>query len=114
MPPSQSFSPFCVVAWHGNYVPYKYDLAKFCPVNTVAFDHADPSINTVGPRIFNGSLGARTGACSKPSVSTAMHTRRADYHGSHTESRTSTPLSHTGGCSSTPWVCAPVARPPWA
>ena len=30
---SQSFSPFNVVAWHGNYAPYKYDLSKFCPVN---------------------------------------------------------------------------------
>lgn len=44
---AQSFSPFNVVAWHGNYVPYKYDLAKFCPVNAVAFDHPDPSIFTV-------------------------------------------------------------------
>lgn len=44
---TQDFSPFNVVAWHGNYVPYRYDLAKFCPVNTVAFDHADPSIFTV-------------------------------------------------------------------
>ena len=31
----QSFSPFDVVAWHGNYAPYKYDLARFCPINTV-------------------------------------------------------------------------------
>ncbi len=44
---SQPFSPFNVVAWHGNYVPYKYDLRKFCPVNAVAFDHPDPSIFTV-------------------------------------------------------------------
>eukprot|EP00249_Psilotum_nudum_P002169 c15064_g1_i2 orf=339-1583(+) len=44
---TQDFSPFNVVAWHGNYAPYKYDLRKFCPVNTVLFDHADPSINTV-------------------------------------------------------------------
>ncbi|XP_072978863.1 homogentisate 1,2-dioxygenase [Typha angustifolia] len=43
----QDFSPFNVVAWHGNYVPYKYDLSKFCPFNTVLFDHGDPSINTV-------------------------------------------------------------------
>ncbi|KAK8955015.1 Homogentisate 1,2-dioxygenase [Platanthera zijinensis] len=43
----QNFSPFNVVAWHGNYVPYKYDLSKFCPFNTVLFDHGDPSINTV-------------------------------------------------------------------
>ncbi|KAL4194731.1 hypothetical protein AMTRI_Chr05g69960 [Amborella trichopoda] len=43
----QDFSPFNVVAWHGNYVPYKYDLSKFCPFNTVLFDHGDPSVNTV-------------------------------------------------------------------
>ena len=43
----QSFSPFNVVAWHGNYAPYKYDLSKFCPVNAVSFDHPDPSIFTV-------------------------------------------------------------------
>ena len=43
----QSFSPFNVVAWHGNYVPYKYDLSRFCPMNSVAFDHPDPSIFTV-------------------------------------------------------------------
>jgi len=40
-------SPYNVVAWHGNYVPYKYDLAKFCVVNSVKFDHLDPSIFTV-------------------------------------------------------------------
>ena len=43
----QDHSPFDVVAWHGNYVPYKYDLAKFCPINAAAFDHPDPSIFTV-------------------------------------------------------------------
>mmetsp|Transcript_12753 Transcript_12753/g.39127 ORF Transcript_12753/g.39127 Transcript_12753/m.39127 type:complete len:459 (+) Transcript_12753:87-1463(+) len=40
-------SPFDVVAWHGNYVPYCYDLSRFCPVNSVLFDHMDPSIFTV-------------------------------------------------------------------
>lgn len=40
----QGHSPFDVVAWHGNYVPYRYDLAKFCVVNTVSYDHLDPSI----------------------------------------------------------------------
>eukprot|EP00897_Mesotaenium_endlicherianum_P003864 jgi/Mesen1/3505/ME000197S02523 len=43
----QDFSPFNVVAWHGNYVPFKYDLTKFCPMNAVSFDHPDPSIFTV-------------------------------------------------------------------
>jgi homogentisate 1,2-dioxygenase len=35
------------VAWHGNYVPYKYDLRRFSPVGPLLFDHADPSIFTV-------------------------------------------------------------------
>jgi homogentisate 1,2-dioxygenase len=42
-----SHSPLDVVAWHGNYVPYKYDLARFLAINTVSFDHVDPSIFTV-------------------------------------------------------------------
>jgi homogentisate 1,2-dioxygenase len=40
-------SPFDVVAWHGNYAPYKYDLARFNTIGTVSFDHPDPSIFTV-------------------------------------------------------------------
>jgi homogentisate 1,2-dioxygenase len=40
-------SPLDVVAWHGNCAPYKYDLARFMTINTVSFDHPDPSIFTV-------------------------------------------------------------------
>jgi len=40
-------SPLDVVAWHGNYAPYKYDLRHFSPVGAVLFDHPDPSIFTV-------------------------------------------------------------------
>ncbi len=40
-------SPLDVVAWHGNYYPYKYDLRHFSPVGPLLFDHADPSIFTV-------------------------------------------------------------------
>jgi homogentisate 1,2-dioxygenase len=40
-------SPFNVVAWHGNYLPYKYDLTRFCAVGSVTYDHLDPSIYTV-------------------------------------------------------------------
>jgi homogentisate 1,2-dioxygenase len=40
-------SPFNVVAWHGNYLPFKYDLSLFCAVNSVTYDHMDPSIYTV-------------------------------------------------------------------
>ncbi|KQU55985.1 homogentisate 1,2-dioxygenase [Sphingomonas sp. Leaf339] len=40
-------SPFDVVAWHGNLAPCRYDLARFNTINTVSFDHPDPSIFTV-------------------------------------------------------------------
>jgi homogentisate 1,2-dioxygenase len=40
-------SPLDVVAWHGNYTPYCYDLATFSPVGAISFDHPDPSIFTV-------------------------------------------------------------------
>ena len=35
-------SPLDVVAWHGNYAPYKYDLTRFSPVGAILFDHPDP------------------------------------------------------------------------
>ena len=40
-------SPFDVVAWHGNLAPCRYDLRRFNTINTVSFDHPDPSIFTV-------------------------------------------------------------------
>jgi homogentisate 1,2-dioxygenase len=40
-------SPLDVVAWHGNYAPWRYDLARFNTMGTVSFDHPDPSIFTV-------------------------------------------------------------------
>ncbi|HEY8612972.1 MAG TPA: homogentisate 1,2-dioxygenase, partial [Roseomonas sp.] len=40
-------SPLDVVAWHGNYAPYKYDLRRYSPIGPILFDHADPSIFTV-------------------------------------------------------------------
>lgn len=40
-------SPLDVVAWHGNYAPYAYDLRRYSPVGPLLFDHADPSIFTV-------------------------------------------------------------------
>ncbi|MGO7418102.1 homogentisate 1,2-dioxygenase [Rhizobium ruizarguesonis] len=35
-------SPLDVVAWHGNYAPFKYDLRTFSPVGAIRFDHPDP------------------------------------------------------------------------
>nr|ALJ82903.1 homogentisate 1,2-dioxygenase [Irpex lacteus]ALJ82904.1 homogentisate 1,2-dioxygenase [Irpex lacteus] len=43
----QNHTPFDVVAWHGNYVPYKYDLDSFIGVGSITKDHPDPSIFTV-------------------------------------------------------------------
>jgi homogentisate 1,2-dioxygenase len=40
-------SPLDVVAWHGNLAPWRYDLARFNTINTVSYDHPDPSIFTV-------------------------------------------------------------------
>ena len=40
-------SPLDVVAWHGNFAPYRYDLSRFNVIGTISFDHPDPSIFTV-------------------------------------------------------------------
>jgi homogentisate 1,2-dioxygenase len=43
----QEHSPFDVVAWHGNHVPFSYDLSLFSAMGSVRYDHPDPSILTV-------------------------------------------------------------------
>ena len=40
-------SPLDVVAWHGNYAPWRYDLNRFNTIGSISFDHPDPSIFTV-------------------------------------------------------------------
>ncbi|MFS4460339.1 homogentisate 1,2-dioxygenase [Bdellovibrio sp. HCB2-146] len=73
-------SPLDVVAWHGNYVPFKYDLRKFNTINTVSFDHPDPSIFTVltsqteTPGVANVDL-----AIFPPRWMVAEHTFRPPY-----------------------------------
>jgi homogentisate 1,2-dioxygenase len=37
-------SPLDVVAWHGNNLPYKYDLRRFNAIGSISYDHPDPSI----------------------------------------------------------------------
>jgi homogentisate 1,2-dioxygenase len=44
---TQEHSPFDVLAWHGNHVPFTYDLALFSAMGSVRYDHPDPSILTV-------------------------------------------------------------------
>ncbi len=44
---TQTHTPFDVVAWHGLYYPYKYDLGRFNTIGSISYDHPDPSIFTV-------------------------------------------------------------------
>jgi homogentisate 1,2-dioxygenase len=44
---TQAHTPFNVVAWHGNLVPFKYDTAHFMTIGSISHDHPDPSIFTV-------------------------------------------------------------------
>jgi len=73
-------SPLDVVAWHGNYHPYRYDLARFNAMNTVTFDHADPSIFTVltSPSDTPGVANADF-VIFPPRWSVAEHTFRPPY-----------------------------------
>lgn len=44
---THNFNVFDVVAWHGNYVPYRYDCRHFNTIGSISYDHPDPSIFTV-------------------------------------------------------------------
>ncbi len=35
-------SPLDVVAWHGNYAPYRYDLKRFNVIGSISYDHPGP------------------------------------------------------------------------
>ncbi len=74
-------SPLDVVAWHGNYAPYKYDLALFQVVNSVSFDHNDPSIFTVltSPSELAGTANVDF-AIFPPRWNVAEHTFRPPYY----------------------------------
>lgn len=78
---TQDHSPFDVVAWHGNYVPYKYNLLNFMTVNTVSFDHCDPSIFTVltCPSVRPG-IAIADFVIFPPRWAVAEHTFRPPYY----------------------------------
>ncbi len=61
-------SPLDVAAWHGNFAPYKYDLLKFNCINTVTYDHPDPSIYCVlaAPTAIPGTSNIELGVFSAP------------------------------------------------
>jgi homogentisate 1,2-dioxygenase len=70
-------SPLDIVAWRGNYVPFRYDLYKFQCINTVTFDHPDPSIYCVlaSPTAVPGTSNVELG-CFPPRWTVAEHTFR--------------------------------------
>jgi homogentisate 1,2-dioxygenase len=70
-------SPLDIVAWRGNYVPYKYDLNRFQCINTVTYDHPDPSIYCVlsSPTSIPGTANVEMG-CFPPRWSVANDTFR--------------------------------------
>lgn len=35
---NQNHTPFDVVAWHGRYYPYKYDLGRFNTIGSISYD----------------------------------------------------------------------------
>jgi homogentisate 1,2-dioxygenase len=73
-------SPLDVVAWHGNYAPYKYDLSCFNTINTVSFDHPDPSIFTVLTSPSDTAGGANVDfVIFPPRWMVAEHTFRPPY-----------------------------------
>jgi homogentisate 1,2-dioxygenase len=41
---TQDNTPFDVAGWQGTLYPYKYDLARFCYLGNLAYDHHDPSL----------------------------------------------------------------------
>lgn len=70
-------SPLDIVAWRGNCTPFKYDLNRFQCINTVTFDHPDPSIYCVlaSPTGVPGTSNMEFG-CFPPRWSVAEHTFR--------------------------------------
>ncbi|MFN7098020.1 MAG: homogentisate 1,2-dioxygenase, partial [Gammaproteobacteria bacterium] len=74
-------SPLDVVAWHGNYAPYKYNLSAFNTINTVSFDHPDPSIFTVltSPSAIPGTANVDF-VIFPPRWMVAEHTFRPPYY----------------------------------
>jgi len=78
----RSYSPFDVVGWHGNYVPYRYDLSNFNGVGSVTWDHPDPSIFTVlsAPLVRPGENLADLVFFPTPRWDVAMDTFRPPYY----------------------------------
>jgi len=78
---TQNHCPFDVVAWHGNYVPYKYDLTKFVNVGSISVDHIDPSIFCVlTARSRDPTAPLADFLIFSPRWDVASHTYRPPYY----------------------------------
>lgn len=78
---TQGHGPFDVVAWHGNYVPYKYDLTKFVNVGSISVDHIDPSIFCVlTARSRDPAAPLADFLIFSPRWDVASHTYRPPYY----------------------------------
>jgi homogentisate 1,2-dioxygenase len=78
---TQRHCPFDVIAWHGNYVPYKYDLTKFVNVGSISVDHIDPSIFCVlTARSRDPAAPLADFLIFSPRWDVASHTYRPPYY----------------------------------
>ncbi|EEB92746.1 hypothetical protein MPER_08700 [Moniliophthora perniciosa FA553] len=78
---AQEHTPFDVVAWHGNYVPYKYAMEKFVNVGSISKDHIDPSIFCVlTAKSKNPTVPLADFLIFSPRWDVANHTFRPPYY----------------------------------
>jgi homogentisate 1,2-dioxygenase len=78
---TQDFTPFDVAAWHGDDLPFRYELKNFCPAGFTAFDHTDPSafIVLTTPQDEPGSHTLDL-VFFPPRTEVARHTFRPPFH----------------------------------
>ena len=73
-------SPLDVVAWHGNYAPYKYDLRRFNTIGSISYDHPDPSIFLVLQAVTDTpGVDAIDFVIFPPRILAAQHTFRPPW-----------------------------------
>jgi homogentisate 1,2-dioxygenase len=77
----QKHTPFDVVAWHGNCVPFKYALEKFTPLVCGIKEQCDPTIYTVLlAKSKRDKIAMSEFAVFTPKHISAMNTYRPPYY----------------------------------
>jgi hypothetical protein len=106
-------SPLDVVAWHGNYAPYKYDLARFNTIGSISYDHPDPSIFLV-LQSQSDTPGVETidFVIFPPRILAMEHTFRPPWFHRNVDERVHGPrrrrVRREGGRASCPAACEPA------